>query len=568
MPVVPSASSTSESAGSATASASWSFGIEADTQWSAPDDGQNPDTVSVGIIRQIDHQFVRKGVKFVVEVGDLCDNGTPAGEKTRAVFAQELYAHHIGFYPLRGNHDDGAADAREFTWLYPQTQSATMNMTPAAAFLIKDPDSREQPFPLRSGEPFRVGSVSRDPVAPRGFAGLDYAIDYRNARLIFLDQFASAAAPGHEALTGPGVTWMDDQLATRPAGTQAFVFGHKGIIMESHTDTLFGADPAADPSLQDAFIRDLEKSGVHYYFCGHDHLYNRALVTSPDEASSVQQVIAQSDASTFGVPRGAPGGALTPLAQTGETNDAEYDVPAFGRLREREIAQQAAPAIADSVTGTAHVGYFIVTVTGPRVAVDYYSAPVRVDLSGMGWSIKATPRLSFTRQDSFGYSLNGREFLVPEGGSYSSVTDEFSGTKAAILGGINADVQTDAAGRRLAREVTTGWSRPTTKRRLLGDVLTLQGLAGPGAHRTDTFALAMSVAHGSAGVGMLVSRDAEGRWVNTVELNVGGRIRFVRGPWKAGYALGTYGIDARHHLAWAVVDHDGQFALADRLTSR
>ena len=193
--------------------------------------------------------------------------------------------------------------------------------------------------------------------------------------------------------------------------------------MESHTDTLFGADPAADPSLQDTFISDLEKEGVHYYFCGHDHLYNRALVTSPDRRSSVQQIIAQSDASTFGVPRGAPGGALTPRADVGETNDDEYDVPAFGAPREREIAQQAAPAIANSVTGTAHVGYFIVTIAGPRVTVDYYSAPVKVDLSGTGWAIAATPKLSFSRQDSFGYSLNGREFLVSEGGSYAGVAD-------------------------------------------------------------------------------------------------------------------------------------------------
>ena len=123
---------------------------------------------------------------------------------------------------------------------------------------------------------------------------------------------------------------------------------------------------------------------------------------------------------------------------------------------------------------------------------------------------------------------------------------EFEGTKAEILGGVNASTQTDAAGRKLTKDVTTGWSGPTGQRRLLGNVLTLQGLTDVGACRTDTFALAMAVTHGggSAGVSILVSRNAEGRWVNAVDLNVGGKASFVRGPWKAGYPLGTYGVDS------------------------
>jgi hypothetical protein len=99
---------TRESAAARTAAVKpWSFGIEADTQWTVADDGKNPNTCSIDIARQLDKQFVNKGVKFVVEVGDLCDDGSVAGEDTRAVFAQELYKAGIGFYPLSGNHDDG-----------------------------------------------------------------------------------------------------------------------------------------------------------------------------------------------------------------------------------------------------------------------------------------------------------------------------------------------------------------------------------------------------------------------------------------------------------------------------
>ena len=549
----------------------WSFAIEADTQWSGVDDGKNPNSVAVDIVHQLDRQFIARRVKFVVEVGDLCDNGTIAGEATRAVFAQELYDAHIGFYPLVGNHDDGAADAGEFAALYPQTRTATMNRTPAAAFTVTDPDASGQPFPARSGTPFRVGTISAVPAAPRGYAGLDYAVDYRNARLVFLDQFATAGSPDHEALTSDDVDWMNRQLTSRPAGTQAFVFGHKGIITEQHTDTLFGSDPSADPSLQNAFVADLQRGDVRYYIGGHDHMYNRALVASPNFKWHVQDIISQSDASTYSTPRGAGGGAVATPPDPSQTNDDTYDIPAFGAAREKEIAQQAAPAIANGITATAHVGYFIVSVAGPRVTIAYYAAPVKATLSGFGYAISTTPTLSFTRQETFGYSLNGKEFFVPEGGSYRVVSDRFKGTTAEILGGTNAGTATDAAGRKLTKDVTTGWTKPARRYHLASNVLMLWGLADVGARTTDTFTLAMSTAGDRArgarlrALRALVSRNARGRWVDAVELNRGGGARFVRGPWRAGDTLGTYGFDPHSHTAWAVVDHTGEFALS-RLT--
>jgi hypothetical protein len=40
------------------------------------------------------------------------------------------------------------------------------------------------------------------------------------------------------------------------------------------------------------------------------------------------------------------------------------------------------------------------------------------------------------------------------------------------------------------------------------------------------------------------------------------RRAFVRGPWKTGYGLGTYGIDTKTHTAWAVLNYDGDCAVA------
>ena len=49
----------------------WSFGVISDTQWTAPDDGRNPNSVAVDIINHVNQEFISKGVKFVVAVGDI-----------------------------------------------------------------------------------------------------------------------------------------------------------------------------------------------------------------------------------------------------------------------------------------------------------------------------------------------------------------------------------------------------------------------------------------------------------------------------------------------------------------
>ena len=54
----------------------WSFGVMPDTQWTVADDGYNPNTIAANIVNQVDKQFINAGVKFVVAVGDMADQGT------------------------------------------------------------------------------------------------------------------------------------------------------------------------------------------------------------------------------------------------------------------------------------------------------------------------------------------------------------------------------------------------------------------------------------------------------------------------------------------------------------
>ncbi|MBN1610779.1 MAG: metallophosphoesterase [Polyangiaceae bacterium] len=147
----------------------WTFGVMSDTQWKANLDGENPETVAVGIINQINAAFIEHDVEFVIQVGDLVDKETdsPNGNSsnrtmdTRAAAAQALYDAGIGFFPVRGNHEGSATAATELPVLFPQTSGTGPNVGKATHFT--------SPFEL--------------------LAGLSYSFDYKNARFVLVDQF-------------------------------------------------------------------------------------------------------------------------------------------------------------------------------------------------------------------------------------------------------------------------------------------------------------------------------------------------------------------------------------------
>ena len=501
--------------------APWKFGVMSDTQWRQPNTTVYPYTVAVGIIDQLNAEFVRHGVEFVVQTGDLTDNGSSAAMQMRADAAKALYDAGIGFYPLRGNHESSQAAALQFQGLYPQTQGAGPNVAGATAF----------------SSPFAT------------LKGLSYSFDVHGARFVLLDQFTRTDGTSYLGSSNDNVLdqlpWITATLDAKAADQHAFVFAHKGLITENHVDTLFGANPAANPDAQDAFIGELQKAGVRYLFGGHDHMHNRALVASPDAEASVQDITTASNSYKFYIP------------QTGaNVNDVRYDVPAFGFARETELAQELFT-----------VGYYIVTVDGPRVTVDYWASPN--GCSG-DCDLTETPALAFTRRETFGYSLNGKEFLVPQAASYTAVDDSFQGTAAKILDGTNGSATSDWAGRPLAHAVDTGWTPRACG--TASAALTLWGMSsmvpGLAANETDAYVLSMSydrsLGHWRYGTGRfgIQARDDQGRWVPATDLT-GGETRSVVGPWAPGYGLGTYGVDPETGTAWAVVDYQGEFRVAN-----
>jgi hypothetical protein len=537
-----------------TTSKPWSYGIMADTQWTVTDDGKNPDTCSAEAIRQINNQFVNNGVQFVVHVGDLCDSGSTNGELIRAAYTQTLFNNKIGFFPLRGNHDDGAAQATQFQSDYPQCVNGVQNNTPSAAMTVTNPDAANQPIPAVSGSVFTVGSnfSSPDPWSTGDLKGLSYSFDANGSRFILLDQFTptdSSSSYGLTTTIAAQQSWITSQLSSKPSAGHAFVFAHKGLITEDHVDVLLGSDPSMNKAATDAFIESLANNGVKLYINGHDHMHDRTLVYTTDgKTASVMQIVSQSDSSKF----------YTPAKPS---NDTTYNVPVYGVTRQVPIQQELY-----------RVGYYLVTIDGNNATVEYWSADVSSYVSSPSENlVNSIPVLNFTLRESFGYSLVGQQFQIAQGGSFTTVKDTSpNGTAAQILSGTNLSIDQDGSGRALVRVVNTGWSTGTG---LASDILILWGMQSDlGSEQSETYTLQISfgasklsasaMSNGTAGIATV---DDSGNWTNAVNANFGGSKNFVAGAWKSGYTLGTYGVDTTNYVAWAVLNYGGKFAVTGNL---
>ena len=387
---------------------------------------------------------------------------------------------------------------------------------------------------------------------------MSYSFDFgpagSNARFLIVDDWAtpskSATYAGYPYgySVGDQQSWISSRLDKNTRNTtHAFVFSHQQPMGENHQDSLFSGYTDANPDMQNAYFASLQSNNVKYQITGHDHVHQRSIIASPDGKSSVQELIAASASSKFYTPKAA--------------DDAKW----YGqKTRETSLSQELYTP-----------GFYIFTVDGNRVTVDYYSNTVGGFQSDAaypgiaGSTTGVTPTLNFAKKESWSYSLNGKEFLVggAKSTSYTAVQDSFGSTTASILAGTYSNAAKDSINRTLTQSVTTGWSASTSG--TLSDILSLFGMSAVGSAQTDTFTLSMKydaskVNSGQAesgGVGIATPGSA-GKWVNAVSKNTGGTAKFVNGPWQSSYGLGTYGIDTKTNTAWAVINYNGNFVVA------
>jgi hypothetical protein len=356
----------------------WKFGVMGDTQWTCPNDpaGKNPDSVPKSIIEQVNKRFIEAGVKFVIQVGDLSNSGTDSAEKTRAQVAQPLYDANIGFFPMRGNHE---------------VSSRTPNGYGVAIFKSDYPQTRG------ISRTFGVTDFSSPAAVSEDLNGLSYSFDYgepcNNARFVILDDWATPDRVVKSEFKygysfGRQQPWLGSRLDVNSRGTvHAFVFSHQPLIQESHQDSPFFGDANANTESQNVFFTSLQSNGVKYYISGHDHIHHRAIITSPDGNSSVEQLICASCSSKFYTPK--------------DPNDPKW----YGRK-----ARQKSLSPAD----VKRVGFYIFTIDGPRVTADYYAddhgswqSDAKYPNGSSAADNQVTPVFNFVKKETWGYELKG-----------------------------------------------------------------------------------------------------------------------------------------------------------------
>ena len=558
----------------------WKFGVLSDTQWNgSPDDGQSPGTTPAGIIKQCDQAFIAQGVKFVIAVGDTVDTGSQHNMDVRALYAQDLYNAGIGFFPFRGNHESGwTGSAAEEARLYPQIlNGGTNNLTPSDVLTSGwGHDTKIDPD-IPGGLPFVLGGNFSYPTNVGGvdlnatYGGLSYSFDYNNVRFVLIDQFENQNPGGNTSSAPLQQPWLAQQLTDSARPQHAIVFDHKNLLGGNHKDNIMGANVGSTDPGDGAGVDFGSLTAANRRPCWPNNRpkmrssprWPRTRYTTTSRATTiitmiqsckvplstnhVHQIISASDSSKFYVPS-------LPVS----TNDTPISQDLF------------------------KVGYYIYTVDGPRVTVDYYGVDVSTNpafvVSSSSESIVTnTPVLTGNWQKilTYGYSLNGQEFVVPEGGSYTVVADNtakavasgeagYLGSAAQILAGVNTSIATNNYGKAQSKAVDTGWSPAYLG--LASDILTLWGTTGIG-NQSDAYALSLTyhptnvtlaqIQNGSFG---LMTRDTNGNWAGAVALNTGGAAQFVLGAYSSSYPLGTYGVDTNANTVWAVVNHQGSFA--------
>ncbi|SDW12777.1 metallophosphoesterase family protein [Thiocapsa roseopersicina] len=512
----------------------WKFGVMADTQWKATADPLNPATCAVEIIETLNRQFIDAGVSFVVQVGDLVDKEywvnpqTSVLERTlpyRAAAAQTLYDNGIGFFPLRGNHEASITAAAELPALFPQTLGEGHNLFGVSSVVASD---------------------------KLNLQGLSYAFDFENVRIVMIDQFTRRDGSVNGSTNDNAVDqvdWVDAVLADRPADSHAFVMAHKNLIGQNHADCLFGSNATTNLDARNRFIGSLDRNRVGAFLGGHDHMHHRSLIASPDVSAVAEQIICASNSYKFYTPRSTPN-----------------DIQGCETVVAHELYT---------------IGYYIFTVDGPCMTVEFYSSSHGADYGDVDLAYGPGEHV-FHLRERFGYSLNGKSFDVANGESYSIVEDSFGSTEARILSGTNETLAEDveSAGRPLAKTVKTGWRETppdsasaifklwgmTDNLSLYDEALTGLLPDSPGPTVSDTYVLSLSYDGTKVpapklrtGHFCLRAKDDKGRWVPAVDRNVGGNKRFVYGRWNGSHGLGTYGVDPDTRTVWAVLNRDGEF---------
>jgi len=207
----------------------WKFAVVGDTHVT-----NNSDT-----IKEMIPYFLQDSIKLILICGDIVEGGkmtTSAEFETelnmwQTIF-QPLYDKGIGIYPIRGNHEDDAADdIAVWNKIFTGTKALPQN-------------------------------------GPASETNLSYSFTFNNALFVGLDNYINI----HKV----NQNWLNEQLVSNKQ-PHVFVFGHEAAFKVFHTDCL--DDFATE---RNTFWKSLTNAGVKAYFCGHDHFFDATQIDDGD----------------------------------------------------------------------------------------------------------------------------------------------------------------------------------------------------------------------------------------------------------------------------------------------
>lgn len=220
----------------------WNFAVMGDTRGTNELPG-----VNTQVTAQIALDIAASQCRFVLVLGDLIQ-GQGDIQAQYAAWRNAMapvYQAGIPLYPVRGNHD-----------------------------CKQDP----------TGAVWRKQFPNLPTNGPAGEIGLTYSFAFSNVFCLALDQYTSPHRINQ--------AWLARQL-TNTRATYIFAYGHEPAFRVYHADCL-----AENAAARDIFWDSLRHGGAQAYFCGHDHLYNRAAIIEGAKPAVFQVIVG-----TGGAPR-------------------------------------------------------------------------------------------------------------------------------------------------------------------------------------------------------------------------------------------------------------------------
>ncbi len=242
----------------------WKFAVVCDTRGSDTDT-PGKSCINAYILKKIAHSIVAEKCDLVIVPGDLVNgwwaNGGASYEDQFLSWKKAMapvYDSGIPVYAVRGNHENGREPDYPPRPPYDAIPNKVLKDTFVKVFGRDNPQN-----------------------GPEKEKGLTFYVRHKNAFFVGFDQYVNN--------NKVNLDWFSDILAKefdRAKTPHIFTYGHNPAFQVNHPDCL-----AAYPEDRDRFWNLFGAAGGKMYFCGHDHLYNRAAIDDAGNRSVFQVLV-------------------------------------------------------------------------------------------------------------------------------------------------------------------------------------------------------------------------------------------------------------------------------------